>query len=117
MSELSFNSYYEFVLERIPQITAEENIEFNIHDFASILKQYYRGEELGDLLNSDIDESLFDAPFIVFEIDRIKDDAILFPYRRVDNNGRVFTKNAFEKRTESADYRGGVEGHRVTYHG
>lgn len=79
VSELSFNSYYEFVLERIPQITAEENIEFNIHDFASILKQYYRGEELGDLLNSDIDESLFDAPFIVFEIDRIKDDAILFP--------------------------------------
>lgn len=35
--ELSFNSYYEFALERIPQITAQEKIRFGIRDFAAIL--------------------------------------------------------------------------------
>lgn len=31
------------------------------------------------MLNSDLDTSLFDEKFIVFEIDKIKDDPILFP--------------------------------------
>ena len=43
---LSFNSYYEFALERIPQITSIEKIHFDIRDFAAILKQFYRGGEL-----------------------------------------------------------------------
>ena len=79
VKELSFNSYYEFALERIPQITALEKISFNIRDFAAILKQFYRGGELEDTLNSDLDVNLFDERFIVFEIDKIKDDAVLFP--------------------------------------
>ena len=76
VQELSFNSYYEFALERIPQITQLEKISFNIHDFAAILKQFYRG---GELENSDLDINLFDERFIVFEIDKIKDDPVLFP--------------------------------------
>ena len=77
--ELSFNSYYEFALERIPQIVAQEKIQFNIRDFAAILKQFYRGGELEMTLNSDLDVNLFDEQFIVFEIDKIKDDPVLFP--------------------------------------
>lgn len=77
--ELSFNSYYEYALERIPQITSEKKIHFNIHDFASILEPFYRGHEMDHMLNSDLDTSLFDEKFIVFEIDKIKDDPILFP--------------------------------------
>ena len=76
---LSFNTYYEFALERIPQITALEKIRFDIRDFAAILKQFYRGGELEMTLNSDIDTNLFDERFIVFEIDKIKDDPVLFP--------------------------------------
>lgn len=79
VQELSFNSYYEFALERIPQITQLEKISFNIHDFAAILKQFYRGGELEMTLNSDLDINLFDERFIVFEIDKIKDDPMLFP--------------------------------------
>jgi energy-coupling factor transporter ATP-binding protein EcfA2 len=79
VQELSFNSYYEFALERIPQITQLEKISFNIHDFAAILKQFYRGGELEMTLNSDLDINLFDERFIVFEIDKIKDDPVLFP--------------------------------------
>ena len=76
---LSFNTYYEFALERIPQITALEKIRFDIRDFAAILKQFYRGGELEMTLNSDLDTNLFDERFIVFEIDKIKDDPVLFP--------------------------------------
>lgn len=79
VKELSFNSYYEFALERIPQITSQEKISFGIRDFAAILKQFYRGGELGTTLNSDLDVNLFDERFIVFEIDKIKDDPVLFP--------------------------------------
>lgn len=79
VTELSFNSYYEFALERIPQIVSQEKIQFNIRDFAAILKQFYRGGELEMTLNSDLDVNLFDERFIVFEIDKIKDDPVLFP--------------------------------------
>lgn len=79
VKELSFNSYYEFALERIPQITSLEKINFDIRDFAAILKQFYRGGELEVTLNSDLDINLFDERFIVFEIDKIKDDPVLFP--------------------------------------
>ena len=70
--ELSFNSYYEFALERIPQITSLEKIDFDIHGFAAILKQFYRGGELEMTLNADLDVDLFNERFIVFEIDKIK---------------------------------------------
>ena len=79
VDNLSFNSYYEFALERIPQIMAEKKIEFDIDDFAAILEQFYKGGELEHTLNNDLDKSLFDEKFIVFEIDKIKDDPVLFP--------------------------------------
>lgn len=79
VTELSFNSYYEFALERIPQIMKQDKVDFKVHDFASILKQFYRGGEQEKTLNSDLDVNLFDEQFIVFEIDKIKDDPILFP--------------------------------------
>lgn len=79
VKELSFNSYYEYAIERIPQICSTEKIQFDINEFASILAQFYRGGELQDTLNSDIDANLFDERFIVFEIDKIKDDPVLFP--------------------------------------
>lgn len=79
VTELSFNSYYEFVLERIPQIVARKKVHFPIHEFSTILEKFYRGGELEATLNNDVDASLFDEQFIVFEIDKIKDDPVLFP--------------------------------------
>lgn len=79
VSALSFNSYYEFALERIPQIMSEKKISFDIDNFAAILEQFYQGGELEYTLNNDVDSSLFDEKFIVFEIDKIKDDPVLFP--------------------------------------
>ena len=79
VSELNFNSYYEFAIERIPQIIREKSITFDIDNFAAILEQFYKGGELEHTLNNDVDASLFDEKFIVFEIDKIKDDPVLFP--------------------------------------
>ena len=79
VKDLSFNSFYEYAITRIPQIVAFEHISFEIHDFASILKTFYKGGELEETLNSDMDVNLFDERFIVFEIDKIKDDPVLFP--------------------------------------
>ena len=79
VTELSFNSYYEFARQRIPQIMREDNISFKIDDFAAILKPFYRGGALEYTLNNDMDSSLFDEQFIVFEIDKVKDDPVLFP--------------------------------------
>ena len=77
--ELSFNSYYEYAIERIPQIMRDDKVEFNINDFAKILKPFYRGGNLEYTLNNDMDKTLFDEKFIVFEIDKIKEDPVLFP--------------------------------------
>lgn len=77
--ELNFNTYYEFALERIPQIIHQQQINFNINDFAAILKPFYKGGEQEYILNNDLDSSLFDEKFIVFEIDKVKDDPVLFP--------------------------------------
>ena len=79
VKELSFNSYYEYVLERIPQIMREQNVLFDIDNFAAILKPFYKGGEMEVTLNNDMDSSLFDERFIVFEIDKVKDDPVLFP--------------------------------------
>ncbi|MBD5221606.1 MAG: TraG family conjugative transposon ATPase, partial [Bacteroidales bacterium] len=79
VGSLSFNTFYEFALERIPQIVKENKVHFDIHDFAALLKQFYRGGDLEMTLNSDLDINLFDEQFIVFEIDKIKDDTVLFP--------------------------------------
>ena len=79
VDNLSFNSYYEFAIERIPQIMREKSITFDIDNLAAILEQFYKGGELEHTLNNDVDASLFDEKFIVFEIDKIKDDPVLFP--------------------------------------
>ncbi|MDD6552146.1 MAG: DUF87 domain-containing protein [Prevotellaceae bacterium] len=79
VTDLSFNSYYEFALERLPQLMRQQNVKFDINNFAAILKPYYKGGERENTLNSDMDTSLFDEKFIVFEIDKVKDIKDLFP--------------------------------------
>lgn len=77
--ELSFNSFYEFALERIPLIKLEEKIIFDFDEFRYVLKKFYKGGEFAPILNKEADKSLFTERFIVFEIDSIKEHKILFP--------------------------------------
>jgi conjugation system TraG family ATPase len=77
--ELKFDTFYEFALEKIPQIKTEERIVFDFDEFRYVLKKFYKGGEFATILNKEADKSLFSERFIVFEIDSIKEHKILFP--------------------------------------
>lgn len=79
VTELNFNSFYEFAVLKIPLIKSEEQIPFDLEEFRFVLKKFYRGGGYDSILNENADASLFTAPFIVFEIDNIKESKILFP--------------------------------------
>jgi conjugation system TraG family ATPase len=77
--ELNFDSFYEFAMEKIPEIKVEERIVFDFDEFRYVLKKFYKGGEFAPILNKEADKSLFTERFIVFEIDSIKEHKILFP--------------------------------------
>ena len=80
VTELSFNSFYEFSVQRIPDICQENQIQgIDISTYRYMMKDFYRGGNHDKTLNEDLDSTLFDETFIVFEIDSIKDDPLLFP--------------------------------------
>lgn len=79
ITELNFNTFYEFALVKIPQIQEQERIPFELEEFRFILKKFYFGGEFGAILNEPAEQSLFSERFIVFEIDAIKEHRILFP--------------------------------------
>ena len=79
VTSLSFNTFYEFAIRKIPEIKSEEHIPFDLDEFRYVLKKFYRGGEYATILNEAVDESLFTEPFIVFEIDNLKENKILFP--------------------------------------
>lgn len=79
VENLDFNSFYEFALFLIPLIRHREKIHFNLDVFRFVLKKFYKGGEFECILNEAGDSSLFDEPLIIFEIDKIKENKILFP--------------------------------------
>jgi len=79
ITELNFNSFYEFALWKIPEIKREEQIPFDLDEFRYVLKKFYKGGEYAPILNEPADQSLFTEKFIVFEIDSIKESRVLFP--------------------------------------
>lgn len=77
---LSFNTFYEYSKVRIPQIIKENNLAgIDLASYNYLLKDFYKGGSHELTLNENLDTKLFDETFIVFEIDSIKDDPLLFP--------------------------------------
>ena len=77
-----FNSFYDFMGNEFRQILENQNVrekEFDLDNFLYVLKPYYQGGEFDYLLNSEEDLNLVQEPFIVFELDNIKDHPILLP--------------------------------------
>src|SRR5574344_1118243 len=80
VDELSFNSFFEYSTERIPYICSENKITgIDLSSYNYSLSEFYRGGTYERTLNENIDSSLFDETFIVFEIDTIKDNKTRFP--------------------------------------
>ena len=80
VKELSFNTFYEYSTKRIPEIVRDNHLEgIDLATYNYLLKDFYRGGNHELTLNENLDTALFDETFIVFEIDSIKDDPLLFP--------------------------------------
>lgn len=80
----SFNTFYEFMRDTYREELEKRDIkvekeDFNIDNFLTTLRQYYRGGRYDFLLNSDKNIDLLSKRFIVFEIDAIKENKELFP--------------------------------------
>lgn len=80
----NFNTFYEFMRDDYRnELNAREievsKADFNIDNFLTTLRQYYKGGRFDFLLNSDKNIDLLSKRFIVFEIDAIKENKELFP--------------------------------------
>lgn len=79
VESLSFNSFFDFALKAIQQSVEKDKIHFNIDDFKFVLNKFYKGGKYEKILNDEFDSTLFEEKFIVFEIDSIKENKVLFP--------------------------------------
>lgn len=80
VDELSFNTFFEYSTARLPYICSENRITgIDMSSYNFSMSEFYRGGTYERTLNENIDSSLFDETFIVFEIDTIKDNKTLFP--------------------------------------
>lgn len=78
----NFNSFYDFVRKDYCKVLADKNVrekDFDVDGFLNVLEPYYKNGEYGYLLNSDKELDLLNKRFIVFELDVVKDNPILFP--------------------------------------
>lgn len=81
-SNPTFNTFYEFIRDEYQDILKQKRTrekDFDVFNFLNVLEPYYRGGEYDYLLNSDKELDLPHKRFIVFELDNIKDNKVLFP--------------------------------------
>lgn len=76
---LTFNDYYEFFKEEYITDKALREKDFDSENYLLVLEQFYKGGMYDYLLNSSAPIDLLSKRFIVFEIDKIRDNAVLFP--------------------------------------
>ena len=77
-----FDSFYEFLKDQFVEVLRSQKVkdkDFDVSNFLYVLRPYYKGGEFDYLLNATENLDLLAQPFIVFEIDNIKDHPILFP--------------------------------------
>ena len=77
-----FNSFYEFLHEQFTEELKADGVkdrDFDVHNFLYVLRPYYKGGEFDYLLNATENLDVMQQPFIVFELDNVKDHPILFP--------------------------------------
>ena len=78
----SFNTFYEFIQKdylKILKTKRTREKDFDVYNFLNVLEPYYKDGEYDFLLNSDKQLDLLNKRFIVFELDCVKDNKVLFP--------------------------------------
>jgi conjugation system TraG family ATPase len=77
-----FNSFYEYLQTDFKEVLKEHKVKdthFDVDNFLYVLRPYYKGNEFDYLLNATENLNLLEQPFIVVELDNIKNNPILFP--------------------------------------
>ena len=77
-----FNSFYRFLEDEFVTILESDKVkekDFDVTNFLYVLRPFYKDGEFDYLLNATENLDLLQQPFIVFELDNIKDHPILFP--------------------------------------
>ncbi|MDZ4070647.1 MAG: TraG family conjugative transposon ATPase [Sediminibacterium sp.] len=77
-----FNSFYEFLQTDFVKVLEHDKVrehDFDVQNFLYVLRPFYKGGEFDYLLNAEENLDMLDQPFIVFELDTIKDHPILLP--------------------------------------
>ena len=80
VSELNFNSFFDYSFDSLEQICTENDITtISYSTYSTMLQPFYKGGAYEKILNENVDSALFDETFIVFEVDAIKENKKLFP--------------------------------------
>lgn len=78
-----FDKFYDYTKIVFPDIFkangGRDGKEFDINNFLYCLRPYYKDGQYGFLLNSRKNVDLMDLPFVIYELDNIKDHPVLFP--------------------------------------
>lgn len=77
-----FDSFYEYLQSHYAEELKTYNVkdrDFDLDNFLYVLMPYYKGGEFGYLLNARENLDLLNQPFVVVEMDNVKDHPILFP--------------------------------------
>ena len=103
VSDPIFNDYFEFVRDVFGDLLAKEEAGkeyFDLKDFLISLEQFYKGGPYDYLLNSAESVNILEDRFVVFEIDRIKGDPVIYPITTL-----VIMDAFMEKMTSNSDFK------------
>lgn len=76
-----FNSFYDYLENTYVEVLKSQRVkdrDFDVDNFLYVLKPYYKNGEFDYLLNATENLDLLNQPFVVIELDNIKDHPILF---------------------------------------
>lgn len=77
-----FDDYYDFLGGTFASVLQAQDVGreyFDLRDYLFALGRFHRGGPYGYLLNSPDSVDILSDRFVVFEIDRIKDDHVIYP--------------------------------------
>lgn len=77
-----FNTFYDYLENHYTEVLKDQRVkdrDFDIDSFLYVLRPFYTGGEFDYLLNATGNLDLLNQPFVVIELDQIKDHPILFP--------------------------------------
>ena len=103
VSDPIFNDYFEFVRDVFGDLLRQEEAGkeyFDLKDYLISLEQFYKGGPYDYLLNSAESVNILEDRFVVFEIDHIKGDPVIYPITTL-----VIMDAFMEKMTSNSDFK------------